>query len=122
MIPSLAKAEDLQNAVRSIGYDLVIDTENPECHTRKINSKAHYQAVVIKTIWSLMYLSAPVIAVIGMFFHEHALRKLYIYGAGCPGSILFWSRFFYKRLETSAAWQSQYGYAGCFVYWHSLLF
>jgi Cu2+-exporting ATPase len=62
---SIVKTEDLQNAVRSIGYDLVIDTEDPNAIQEK-SQQTHYQEVVTKTIWSLV-LSAP-IAVIGMFF------------------------------------------------------
>jgi Cu2+-exporting ATPase len=62
---SIAKAEDLQNAVRSIGYDLIIDTVDPESIHEKA-TQSHYQKVKTNTIWSII-LSVPVM-IIGMFF------------------------------------------------------
>lgn len=62
---SIVKVEDLQNAVRSIGYDLVIDTVDPSAIQEK-SQQSNYQAVVTRTIWSLA-LSVPLV-IIGMFF------------------------------------------------------
>jgi P-type Cu2+ transporter len=62
---ALTKPADLQNVVRSIGYDLVVDTEDPHAIQEEAQRK-HYAAVKSRTIWSLIF-AAPVV-VIGMFF------------------------------------------------------
>ena len=61
----LATPADLQNSVRSIGYDLVVDVEDPQAVQEEAQRK-HYKAVKDRTIWSAV-LSLPVI-IIGMFF------------------------------------------------------
>lgn len=59
------KPEAMRNAVRSIGYDLVIDTHNRE-EIQQQAQQSHYQALKIRTIIAII-LSLPVV-VIGMFF------------------------------------------------------
>jgi Cu2+-exporting ATPase len=60
------KSEDLQNAIRSIGYDLIIEEE------KKLNAEAnqliHYRQLRSNMIWSLM-LALPVM-IISMFFMQ----------------------------------------------------
>ena len=58
---------DLQNSVRSIGYDLVVDVEDPQ-EVQEEAQRKHYEAVKQRTIWSLL-LSIPVV-IIGMFFMD----------------------------------------------------
>lgn len=58
---------DLQNAVRSIGYDLIIDLEDPQAIKEEAQKK-QYEEVRNRTIWSLI-LSLPVV-IIGMFFMD----------------------------------------------------
>ena len=65
--PTIAKPADLQNAVRSIGYDLVVDVEDPQAIKEEAQRK-HYEDVKSRTIWSSI-LSLPVV-IIGMFFME----------------------------------------------------
>jgi Cu2+-exporting ATPase len=65
--PAIAKPVDLQNAVRSIGYDLVVDVEDPQA-VKEEAQRQYYQKVKVRTIWSLI-LSVPVV-IIGMFFME----------------------------------------------------
>jgi Cu2+-exporting ATPase len=65
--PAIAKTTDLQNAVRSIGYDLVVDVEDPQAVKEEAQRK-HYQEIKTRTIWSAV-LSVPVV-VIGMFFMD----------------------------------------------------
>ena len=62
-----AKPVDLQNSVRSIGYDLVVDVENPQAVQEEAQRK-HYESVKKRTIWSSI-LALPVV-VIGMFFMD----------------------------------------------------
>src|SRR5687768_6441309 len=59
------KPVDLQNSVRSIGYDLVVDVEDPQAVQEEAQRK-HYQSVKKRTIWSSI-LAVPVV-IIGMFF------------------------------------------------------
>jgi len=62
---SIAQPTDLQNAVRSIGYDLVVNVEDPQAVKEEAQRK-HYEEVKNRTIWSTI-LSIPVV-IIGMFF------------------------------------------------------
>jgi P-type Cu2+ transporter len=57
--------EELRNAVRSIGYDLVISEDNAEKEAEEARSEA-YQKLKRRTVWSAI-LSLPVV-LIGMFF------------------------------------------------------
>jgi P-type Cu2+ transporter len=62
---NVTSTADLQNAVRSIGYDLVIDTEDPQAVQEEAKQK-QYQSIKTRTIWSAI-LTVPVV-IIGMFF------------------------------------------------------
>lgn len=64
---TIAKPADLQNVVRSIGYDLVVDEDDPQAIKEEAQRK-HYEEVKNRTIWSAV-LSMPVV-VIGMFFMD----------------------------------------------------
>lgn len=63
----IATPSDLQNAVRSAGYDMVIDTEDPQA-IQEESQKKNYEEVKKRTIWSSI-LALPVV-VIGMFFMD----------------------------------------------------
>ena len=60
-----AKPADLRNSVRSIGYDLVIDVEDPQAVQEEAQRK-HYLAVKKRTIWAWA-LALPLM-IIGMAF------------------------------------------------------
>lgn len=62
-----ANAGDLQNAVRSIGYDLVVNVEDPQAVKEEAQRK-QYESIKSRTIWSSI-LAFPVV-VIGMFFMD----------------------------------------------------
>lgn len=64
---TVAHTSDLQNAVRSIGYDLVIDTEDPQAIQEEAQRK-QYEEVKSRTLWSSI-LALPVF-LIGMFFMD----------------------------------------------------
>lgn len=64
---TIAKPVDLQNAVRSIGYDLVMDVEDPQA-VQEESQRRHYAEVKNRTIWSSI-LALPVV-IIGMFFMD----------------------------------------------------
>lgn len=58
---------DLQNAVRSIGYDLVVNVEDPYAVQEETQRKSYAQSKT-RTIWSSI-LALPVV-IIGMFFMD----------------------------------------------------
>jgi len=64
---SLTKPETLQQAVRSIGYDLVVNVENPQA-IKEDSQRRRYTMIKQRTIWSTV-LAIPVI-IIGMFFMD----------------------------------------------------
>lgn len=65
--PAAAGPTDFQQAVRAIGYDLVVDVEDPQA-VKEEAQRMHYQEIKSRTIWSAV-LSAPVV-IIGMFFMD----------------------------------------------------
>ena len=64
---TIAQPTDLQNAARSIGYDLVIDTENTQAIKEEAQLK-QYEEIKRRTLWSST-LAVPVV-IIGMFFMD----------------------------------------------------
>ena len=64
---TVAQTTDLQNVVRSIGYDLVIDTENTQAIKEEAQLK-QYKEIKRRTLWSSI-LAIPVV-IIGMFFMD----------------------------------------------------
>jgi Cu2+-exporting ATPase len=61
------KPLDLQKAVRAIGYDLIVDVEDPQAAQQEAQLK-HYEEVKTRTIWASV-LALPVV-IIGMFFMD----------------------------------------------------
>jgi Cu2+-exporting ATPase len=64
---SVASPLDLQNAIRSIGYDLVIDAEDPQA-IQEESQQRNYEEIKQRTIWSAV-LAVPVV-ILGMFFMD----------------------------------------------------
>jgi Cu2+-exporting ATPase len=65
--PSVVSPAELQNAVRSIGYDIVVDAEDPQ-EVQQEAQQQHYQSLRQRMIWAFI-LSIPVVF-IGMFFMD----------------------------------------------------
>ncbi|WP_149240038.1 heavy metal translocating P-type ATPase [Dyadobacter sp. 32] len=59
------KPADLQNAIRAIGYDLIVDSEDPQLEQQQVQDR-EYEALKKRTILAAA-LSLPVV-IIGMFF------------------------------------------------------
>ncbi len=88
--PALAPL-DLQNALRSVGYDLIIDVEDPSEVQEELQRK-HYQDIKLRTIWSAI-LTLPVF-VLGMFYMDWIPGRWISMAFSVP--ILFWfGRSFY---------------------------
>jgi P-type Cu2+ transporter len=101
--PAVAKPSDLQNAVRSIGYDLVVDTEDPQAIKEQAQRK-HYEEVKLRTIWSSI-LALPVV-IIGMFFMDMPYGNYTSMVLSAPVVFYFGRTFFVH------AWkQARYGKA-----------
>ncbi|WP_299217565.1 heavy metal translocating P-type ATPase [uncultured Aquimarina sp.] len=75
----------LQNALREVGYDIIIDAENPSEVQQELQQK-HYQDIKNRTIWSAI-LTLPIF-VLGMFFMKWEPGKWISLLLAFP--ILFW--------------------------------
>lgn len=64
---SALQPSDLQSALQSVGYDLIIDAEDPS-EAQENLQKQHYQDVKQRTTWSAV-LTLPVF-IIGMFYMD----------------------------------------------------
>ena len=65
--PATAKPEDLQNAVRTIGYDLVIQTENAQEVVEEAQL-LHYKDLKQRTLWSSII--TAILGILGMFLMD----------------------------------------------------
>jgi len=85
------KETDLQNSLRSVGYDLIINVEDPIEAQAELQRK-HYQAVKNRTIWSAI-LTFPIF-IIGMFFMEWVPGRWISLGLTIP-ILFYFGRVFY---------------------------
>lgn len=77
--PAVAAPEKLRDALRSIGYDLIIEeNEQKRLDSQAADSRRHYKSLLYRTIFAWVF-SIPVM-VISMFFmgHEYLLAFLSI--------------------------------------------
>ena len=81
----------LQNAVRSIGYDLVVNAEDPQAVQDEAQRK-HYLDLKVKTVWSSI-LSVPLV-VIGMFFMDEPFAPYVSLVLSAPVIFYFGRNFF----------------------------
>lgn len=88
--------EQLQNALRQVGYDIIIDAEDPSEIQRELQ-KEHYQDIKSRTIWSAI-LTLPVF-ILGMFFMDWTPGKWISLVFSIP--ILFWfgRSFFFNAFK-----------------------
>ena len=93
----------LQNALREVGYDIIIDAENPSEVQQELQQK-HYQDIKSRTIWSAI-LTLPIF-VLGMFFMQWEPGKWISLALSIP--VLFW---FGRSFFINAYKQAKYGKA-----------
>lgn len=79
--PQTVTQQALQNAVRSIGYDLIIDAEDPQ-ELQAEAQQRHYESLKKRTLWAAV-LSVPLV-VIGMFFMEMPYANELMLGLSAP--------------------------------------
>jgi len=89
--PDIATPEKLQNKVRSIGYDIVIEKENQQ-EIKEQAQLRHYQNIKRRTIWSAV-LSIPVV-IIGMFFMDMPNGNWIMMALSAPVVFYFGRSFF----------------------------
>ncbi|MEX2235104.1 MAG: heavy metal translocating P-type ATPase [Cyclobacteriaceae bacterium] len=100
---SVAKPSDLRSAVQAIGYDLVIDVDDPQA-VQEQSQQEHYRQVKHRTIGSSI-LALPVV-IIGMFFMDLPYGN-YISLALTTPIVFYFGRIFFIN-----AWkQARYGKA-----------
>ncbi len=100
---NMTKPGDLQNVVRSIGYDLIVDVDDPQA-AKEEAEKRQYQVIKRRTIGSSL-LALPVV-IIGMFFMDIPYGNYISMALTAPVVFYFGRNFF------SNAWkQSKFGKA-----------
>ena len=101
--PMEATPADLRNSVRSIGYDLVVDVDDPQAVQQEAQRKA-YEAARTRTIWAFA-LALPGV-MIGMFFMNLPYGNYISMILSAPVVFYFGRNFFIN------AWkQAKYGKA-----------
>ncbi|SHF43602.1 Cu2+-exporting ATPase [Salegentibacter echinorum] len=95
--------EKLQQALEEVGYDLIIDTEDPAEAQQKLQQK-HYLDIKNRTIWSAI-LTLPIF-ILGMFFMDWEPGKWISLVLTVP--VLFW---FGRSFFINAFKQAKYGKA-----------
>ena len=93
----------LQNALREVGYDIIIDAENSSEVQQELQQK-HYQDVKYRTIWSAI-LTLPIF-ILGMFFMQWEPGKWISLVLTFP--VLFW---FGRSFFINAFKQAKHGKA-----------
>ena len=93
----------LQNALREVGYDIIIDAEDPSEVQQELQQK-HYQDIKSRTIWSAI-LTLPIF-VLGMFYMQWEPGKWISLVLAFP--ILFW---FGRSFFINAFKQAKHGKA-----------
>jgi Cu2+-exporting ATPase len=93
----------LQNALREVGYDIIIDAENPSEVQQELQQK-HYEDIKNRTIWSAI-LTLPIF-VLGMFFMQWEPGKWISLVLTFP--VLFW---FGRSFFVNAFKQAKHGKA-----------
>jgi Cu2+-exporting ATPase len=90
------KTEDLQNAVRAIGYDLIIDSEDPQLEQQQARER-DYDQLKSRTIWAAL-LSLPVV-VIGMFFMDIQYANWIMMALSFPVVFILGRKFFVNAFK-----------------------
>ncbi len=85
-IPGQVQPHDMQKAVQSIGYDLLIDESSAKNQTNETIQQQKLTRLKRKTIWALV-LSAPVV-IIGMFFMNIPFAKEIMWALSTP--VVLW--------------------------------
>ncbi|RYC66482.1 heavy metal translocating P-type ATPase [Spirosoma sordidisoli] len=83
--PKAITPQGMQQVLQSIGYDLVVDVEDPQAVQQEAQQR-HYEAVKQRTLWAGI-LSVPVV-IIGMFFMNAPFANYIMMALSAP--VVFW--------------------------------
>jgi len=89
--PKQVQVTDMQKALQSVGYDLIIDTENAQ-EIQEQTQQNHYQALKKKTLLAGL-LTIPVV-IIGMFFMDLPYGNWIMMALSAPVLFYFGRNFF----------------------------
>ena len=98
------KPVDLQNLIRSVGYDLIVDSDDPQQEQQQAQLK-QYEQLKERTIWAAI-LSFPIV-IIGMFFMDKVPYGNWIMMALSAPVVFYLGRSFF----INAFKQARYGKA-----------
>src|SRR5690554_2577108 len=96
-LPNIIDTIQIQKAVQSAGYDLLIEEENKQQETLEALHKKEYQKLKTKTVWAIM-LSLPVF-VYGMFFMNAPYANEIMWLFATPVVLWFGRDFFINALK-----------------------
>jgi P-type Cu2+ transporter len=85
-IPTLVQAAQFKTAIQAIGYDIVVEENDPDKDVREEIHRKQFEDYRTKTIWSSV-LALPVV-VIGMFFMDMPYANWIMMALTTP--VLFW--------------------------------
>lgn len=91
-LPNMTDAFQLQKAVQSIGYDLLIEDEEKEQETLEAIHEKKFRKLKYKTTWAIV-LSMPVV-IVGMFFMHLPFANLIMWAFSTPVVIWLGRDFF----------------------------
>ena len=91
-LSDVTNAVNLQKAVQSVGYDLLMENETKQQETLAAIHEKHFQDLKIKTLWAII-LSLPVV-VIGMFFMDMPYANEIMWLFSTPVVFFFGKDFF----------------------------
>ncbi|GAB3219930.1 heavy metal translocating P-type ATPase [Spirosoma arcticum] len=83
--PKTITPAGMQQALQSVGYDLVVDVDDPQ-QVQQEAQQRHYESLKIRTLWAGV-LSIPVV-VIGMFFMDMIGANYLMMALSAP--VVFW--------------------------------
>lgn len=91
-LPNMTDASKLQKAVRSVGYDLLVEEASTQQETLENIQTEKFNKLKIKTLWAIL-LSLPVV-VIGMFFMDMPYADPIMWFFSTPVVLWFGKDFF----------------------------
>ncbi|RNI31824.1 copper-translocating P-type ATPase [Rufibacter immobilis] len=94
--PEQVQVTDMQKALQSVGYDLIIDTENAQ-EIQEQTQQSHYRELKRKTILAGL-LTLPVV-VIGMFFMNMPYGNWIMMALSAPVLFVFGRNFFVNAFK-----------------------
>ncbi|HET8885990.1 MAG TPA: heavy metal translocating P-type ATPase, partial [Salinimicrobium sp.] len=91
-LPNVTNPQELQKALQSVGYDLLLEDESKQGETLEAMHEKNYRELKRKTVWASI-LSLPVV-IIGMFFMDIPYANEIMWLFSTPVVLYFGKNFF----------------------------